>query len=143
MTTTTVWRPTDPKAIPQRAAGKAARRLPAYGGQLMQTRIRGQIPAGPYVAVCLDSWDWAKSFSRTIVPPDLDPARADFRFVAGLDVVLIYDPRITTQERVESAIVELLACLPASMRSLTVEEPVCNWTWIKSRAVGIEHQRYK
>ena len=124
---------------------RITKRLPAYGRGLLETRRRGLVPPRPHVVVCLDGWDWGKKYylrSRVVVPPDLDPRNTDFRFVAGLDVVLIYDPEITRPERVDATVGELLPCLPASLRTLAVGDPVCEITFVKSRAVGIELDSY-
>lgn len=122
---------------------RITKRLPAYGRGLLETRRRGLVPPGPYIFVCLDGWNWFKGFSRVVVPPDLDPRNTDFRFVAGLDVVLRYDPEITMPERVDATVLELLPCLPTSLRTLVVGDPVCEFAYVKSRALGIELEKYR
>ena len=141
-------------AAPQLTILPRAKRLPAYGKRLLGIRQCGIVPPGPYVVVCLDSWDWGKKFDRCVVTPDLDPAQTDFKFVAGLDVVLIFDRHITSPDRVDATIRELLQCLPISLRTLSasstvtrdaagVFEDVHELRWIKSRAAGIELEQYK
>jgi hypothetical protein len=119
----------------------SGKRLPAFGRELLQIRQRGLAPDCPLIAVCLDGWTWGKAYARCVIPPDLDPLHADLRFVAGLDTVLILSPSVTTIERRDATIRQLLACLPASLRSLEIADPIL-WTWIKSRKHGLELMEY-
>lgn len=69
----------------------------------MRLRRRGLSPPG---SLCISTdWTLGKRFAwRVVVPPDFDPALADFRFAAGLDVLLIG----SDQARIDAIARELL-----------------------------------
>lgn len=70
----------------------------------MRLRRRGLSPPG---SLCISTdWQLGKRFPwRVVVPPDLDPTLADFRFAAGLDCLLLG----SDQARMDAIARELLA----------------------------------
>lgn len=100
------------------------------------------VPGNNVIVVSLDTWQYGKAYSRCVVPPDLDPAELDLCFVAALDVILVFEPQRTAIERRDALIRELLKCRPTTLRVCAMGD-VIRWTWIKSRAVGIELEEFR
>ena len=65
-----------------------AKKLPAYGKALMEMRKRGKVPSNS-VVVAFD-FKIGKLFQRIVVNPGESPANWEFRFLAGLDVIISY-----------------------------------------------------
>lgn len=118
------------------------KRLPPFGRELLEMRRSGLVPADNQVIIALDSWDYAKTRARVVIPPELDPDVCDLAFVAALDVVIICDRARTTTIRRDALVRAVLRCNPITLRVLAMGDPV-EWTWIKSRAVGIELEEFR
>lgn len=118
------------------------RRLPPFGRELVEMRKAGLVPGNNTVVVSLDSWDWGKAYARVVVPPEIDPSQLDFCFVAGLDVVVVCDPSRTPLERRDALARAILPYQPTTLRVVLMGDPV-QWIWIKSRAVGVELDKFK
>ena len=124
----------DPRAMTATASRK---RLPPYGRELMQMREAGLVPANETIVVGLDTWNYGRAFARCVIPPDLEPADCNLAFVAGLDVIVVYEPARTMPERRAALVRELLRMNPTTLRTVAMGDPI-EWKWVKSRAVGIE-----
>jgi len=122
-------------------AHAAPRRLPAFGRELLDIRVRGLVPArawcNAHILIILDNWNIARNRWRLVVAPDVDPEGLDFSPCAGLDVILIYDSRHAEPVRLKAAVRGILQGLPASLATFDVYQPHA-MRLIKSRAVGIE-----
>ncbi len=64
------------------------RRYPSYGKRLLEARLRGLVPRQHMLYIVFD-WNFAKSSCRIVVDLDEDFNRLDFKFVTGLDVIII------------------------------------------------------
>ena len=116
-------------------------KLPAYGRAFMQMRQRGLIPYPPEIRVCLDSWDWDKAHHRVVVSRSHDAGGLDYRFVAGLDVVMKYSPWISFKDRRDALIRALVRCNPTRLYVLAVDAPN-QCFFVISQAVGLERTEY-
>lgn len=69
-----------------------SRSIPPGAGELARVRRQGLIPTNRQVEVVL-GWKWCRTplfgVVRVIVPDQDDPASFDWRFVRGLDVVVL------------------------------------------------------
>jgi len=108
----------------------------------MEMREAGLVPSDGLIVVSLDSWNYGKRYARCVVPADLDPTTLNFAFVAGLDVFLVYDRAQTVLERRDAVIRQLLRYRAATLRAVGMGDP-CEWSIIKSRAVGIELKEFQ
>lgn len=124
----------------QLATSNCARRLPAYGRALMKLRHQGLVPKNG-VSVALDNWKLGPFGFRLVIPKDSDPLALDFTGVAGLDVILHVDSRISDVERRNAAARAILDCDPAVLIELDFNRP-SDARFIKSRALGIELQEF-
>jgi hypothetical protein len=120
-------------------------RLPAFARQLVEARERGLSPVrgwnGAQVLVVLDDWKIAEKRYRLVVPSEDDPEDFDFRVVAALDVILVYNSRRTDGERLKAAIRAILRGAPAALQVFDVFAPHLTWL-VKSRLLGIERKEY-
>ncbi len=64
------------------------KRFPAYGKQLMETRLSGKVPS-KMVMVVFD-WELAKAYPSIVVPNGILPKELNFNYLAGLPVEIIY-----------------------------------------------------
>lgn len=64
------------------------KRFPAYGRQILEARLRGLVPRQQMIYIVFD-WNFARASCRVVVDPDDDFDRLDWRFVAGLDAIII------------------------------------------------------
>ncbi|MDD2990791.1 MAG: hypothetical protein PHI64_17755 [Zoogloea sp.] len=90
------------------------RRLPAYARDLADARARDLVPAQRQVAVYLDRWPVASVTGLGLAiccPPDFDPARLDWRYLAALSV-LVVTPQAPNAERLRVLLSELVAVRP-------------------------------
>jgi len=108
----------------------------------MQMREAGLVPANGVIVVSLDTWQYGRAYSRCVVPPELDPQEVDMRFVAGLDVIIVWEPARTALARHDALIHALLRCRPATLLVCAMGD-VVQWLWIKSRRLGIELEQFK
>ncbi|HLP99416.1 MAG TPA: hypothetical protein VK149_13345 [Sideroxyarcus sp.] len=70
------------------------KRLPAYGKELMQVRMSGGVPkngCGNGMVVVTYGWNWGKCFKRVVLDKGVPPAQYEFRFLAGLDVMVVFE----------------------------------------------------
>ena len=111
-------------------------RLPAYGRELLDIRQRGMRPES-IIIVAIDSWDYGKAFARVVLPQDLPADVVNFVFVAGLDVAVVWLPKVTEIARRDAVVRQILKFSPRSLRVIEIACPV-GWLWIKSVAHGIE-----
>ena len=65
-----------------------AKKLPAYGKAFMEMRKAGKVPSNS-VVIAFD-WDVGKLFPRIVIADDTPPKEMDFRFLAGLEVIIAY-----------------------------------------------------
>lgn len=65
-------------------------KFPPYGKQLMEARKRGETPREVYVVT---DWKLARAFCRIVLPDDFPLDDAELRYLAGLDVTLVYRAR--------------------------------------------------
>lgn len=99
------------------------RRLPAYARELVDARRRGLVPVTPtgWLIVAL-GWPMHRRIAvhhpRVVVPVDADPRDLDFRFSAGLDVLLAHAPL----DRADAHALgdALWACRPRSLTAAPV-----------------------
>jgi hypothetical protein len=132
--------PNQQKAKRGDAARFGRKRLPPFGRELLNIRMRGLVPA-TMIVVGLDTWNYGMAYARCVIPANSEPVDFNFDFVAGLDTVVIREPSLTTPERRDSALRELLACNPASLRCIELSDPI-EWLWVKSRKNGLEKPEY-
>jgi len=64
------------------------RKFPAYGKRMLEARLRGLVPRQHTLYIVFD-WNFARASCRIVVDPDENFNRLDWRFVAGLDVIII------------------------------------------------------
>ena len=117
------------------------RRLPAYGKALVEIRRQGHVPAHPVMVVALDDWKLGTWFPRVVIAPDAEPARTEFSMLAGIDVTLAWRPTISTVERRDAAIREILKVSPSSLRAMDIDNSG-ETLWVKSKARGVERPEY-
>lgn len=119
-----------------------AKRLPAFGREILELRRRGLRPRGGII-LAIDSWNYGigTSRARAVITPDLDPAALDYSFVAGLDVELVWLPKLTPKERLDATIRAVLRCAPQRLLVWNMGEQA-GVKVIKSKEVGIELAEY-
>ena len=115
------------------------RRLPAYARDLADARARDLVPALRQVVVYLDRWPVAPVTGLGLAiccPPDTDPARLDWRYLAALSV-LVLTPPAPDAERLRLLLAELVAARPKRLILLRQGSmPVAEF--IVSEARGVE-----
>ena len=117
----------------------AARRLPAYGRAILKMRRTGRVPLHITV-VALDDWRLGCWFPRIVVPKNTDATQLDFSMLAALDVTLAWRPCITSVDRRDAVIREVMKIGPASLRAFDLENR--DVLWVRSRALGLEREEY-
>jgi hypothetical protein len=127
--------------IKQSNALKASRKLPAYGRELLALRRHGQVPAHYMIVVALDDWKLGKLFPRVVIALDADPKLTEFSMLAGLDATIAWRPTISTVERRDAAIREILRVSPSSLRAIDIDNNG-ETLWVKSNARGVERPEY-
>lgn len=93
------------------------RRLPAFARDLADARARDLVPALRQVAVYLDRWPPAPVTGLGLAiccPPDADPARLDWRYLAALSV-LVVTPTAPDARRLRVLLAELVAVRPVRL----------------------------
>ena len=114
-------------------------KLPPFGRAVADVIRRGYRPAGA-VRVLADHWP-AQPLERTsyppvVLPPEGKPEAFDWRFLAGLDVLVMLRRRLTSRERLRSLLRCLLAADPR--RLLVFDLDNHRSYWVKSVARGLE-----
>jgi len=95
------------------------KRFPAYGKQLMDQRLAGQVPRnGVYLTF---EWSLAKAFPRIVITNDLPIEDIDLRFLAGLDVTLVY--RTKDADRVPELAAAILKIGPHILNAFNADIP--------------------
>jgi hypothetical protein len=117
-----------------------ARRLPAFGRELLNLRRKGLVP-GRTVVVALDSWRWGRGYPQLVVPDELDPLEIDFCMIAGIEVFLAWSSAKTRIDRRDSLIRSLVACEPRFLWCCDMAAPEESFIVI-SRAHGLERPEY-
>ena len=118
------------------------RKMPAYGRTLHGLRMSGHVPACYTSVIALDDWKLGKVFPRVVVSDDTDPAELDLSMLAGLDVTVAWHPTMTSIDRRDETIREVLKVNPASLRAIDLDNTDEPTLWIKSRKHGIERREY-
>lgn len=117
-------------------------RLPAYAKELAAARKAGHVPARGEVIVALDGWEWGKSqgsFARCLIAPDRKIEEVDFRFLAGLDVLVAWSSRVTDGARLMAIARALLAIEPRRLLLLDMKPDARRSVqWVKSVSHGVE-----
>lgn len=117
-------------------------RLPAYASELAAARQRGLVPAPAQVIVALDRWELGRprgSIARCVVPPDVDIDDLGFAFVAGLDVIIAWDSRMSAGARTAQLARRILESEPRRLLCLNVSpDSASTCRWVKSVERGIE-----
>ena len=119
---------------------KTARRLPAFGRELLQLRLRGLVPARA-VVVSLDCWDWGIGSPRLVVPPDMVPEQTDFSMLAAIDIFLAWSSTITPIERRDAVVRAIARCAPSYLWVLDIAAPEDAF-FVISRTRGVERPEY-
>lgn len=63
-------------------------RFPAFGKQLMQQRLAGQVPRNSVVVAF--EWNLGRIFTRIVITDAVSPDTLELRYLAGLDVQIVY-----------------------------------------------------
>lgn len=134
---------TAPHSEPAPAFWRCApgRRLPAYARQLADARARDLVPTHRQVVVYLDRWPPGAVTGLGVAiccPPDADPTRLDWRYLAALSVLVVTVPT-PDPLRLRSLLAELVAVQP---KRLILLRPgaVPAAEFIVSAARGVEVQ---
>ncbi len=88
------------------------RHLPAHARELADARARDLVPAQRQVVVYRDRWPAAPVTALGVAiccPPDIHPARLDWRYLAALSVLVVASPGIDAERLL---LVELVAARP-------------------------------
>ena len=93
------------------------KRSPAYGKQLMQLRLAGNVP--PNSVVVTFDWDIGAYFPRIVIAEPVPFDGLEFRFLAGLDVMIVY--RNKDASRVMELAQEILKVNPRSLLAFAIE----------------------
>jgi len=129
----------------KRAASRG--RLPAYGKSLLQARLNGFVPERQWYGhalIVLDDWELGRAWpTRLVVGKDQDAGALDYTLLAGLDVVLIYNPLVTSKpERRDDLIRALVRVEVACLRVKWMGSEGEKDFWVVSREFGLERQEY-
>lgn len=92
-------------------------KFPAYGKRLMLDRLQGKIPKNSVVV----SFDWkiGAFFPRVVIQKNVNPADLEYRYLAGLDVMLPYHTQ--DAERAEIALKTILEANPRSLLAFQLD----------------------
>jgi hypothetical protein len=99
------------------------RRLPAYARELADARRQGLVPDVGFIVVAMD-WDLGGSMDglvRVVVPPNHEPSKMDFSFLAGLNVILVH--RDTDRDRATAIADQLQAVRLGELAIINVDLP--------------------
>ena len=95
------------------------KRFPAFGKQLMEQRLSGQVPRNS-VVVAFD-WDIGRAFPRIVITEEVESKNLDLWYLAGLDVMLTY--RNKDSSRVIELSQEILNVNPRSLLAFAMDIP--------------------
>jgi len=96
------------------------KRFPAFGKIMMALRYAGKTPSGECAYVVFD-WNLACAFPRVIIPDGIAFENLEFRFLAGLDVVIAF--REKDADRVFALAQAILQVNPHILNALNVDLP--------------------
>lgn len=120
-------------------------KLPAFGRELLEIRRQGLVPKRGFwlahVVVVLDCWRLARGFQRLVIAPDDDPLALDFTVVAGLDVFLVWDSRVSAAERLKAAVDAVLGGQPHDVCAMDVSLSH-EMKIIRAPKLGIERAKF-
>jgi len=100
----------------------ARKRLPAYGRALAAERAHSIIP-GDTIMVLLDHWGRFKHRRHVVIPSDADLTKLQFKVLSGADVILVFDPALTGEDRKNATIHEITQALPSRLRIVQMGNP--------------------
>jgi len=110
------------KAARQGVAGRNSpqqfKPFPAYGKRLMELRMAGQVPDNSVVV----TYDWRIGgvYPRVVITDNTPPDRMEWRYLAGLDVMLPY--RDADAPKVPELVQAILAANPRCLVALHMGE---------------------
>ena len=93
--------------------------FPAYGKQLMNQRLAGQVP--PNSVVITFSWNIGRAFPRVVIADAVPPDTLELRYLAGLDVIIAY--RDKDASRVHELAQSILAVNPRILQAFAMDIP--------------------
>lgn len=96
-----------------------SKRFPAYGKQLMEQRLAGQVPCNSVVVAF--EWNIGRIFPRIVIADALPFDGLELRYLAGLDVMLSY--REIDASRVLELAQAILKVNPRSLLAFAVDIP--------------------
>lgn len=96
-----------------------SKRFPAYGKQLMEMRLAGQVP--PNSVVVAFEWNLGRIFPRIVIVDDVLFDDLELRYLAGLDVMLSY--RDKDASRVLKLAQAILSVNPRSLLAFAMDVP--------------------
>ena len=95
------------------------KRFPAYGKQLMEQRLAGQVP--PNSVVVAFEWSIGRMFPRIVLAEPVPFGNLELRYLAGLDVMLAY--RDKDASRVPELAQAILRVNPRSLLAFAMDVP--------------------
>jgi hypothetical protein len=96
-----------------------SKRFPAFGKQLMELRLAGQVP--PNSVVVAFEWDIGRIFPRIVIADAVPFDDLELRYLAGLDVMLTY--RNKDASRVHGLAQAILRVNPRSLLAFAMDIP--------------------
>ncbi len=96
-----------------------SKRFPAYGKQLMEMHLAGQVP--PNSVVVAFEWDIGRIFPRIVFAEPVPLGNLELRYLAGLDVMLAY--RDKDAGRVMELAQAILKVNPRSLLAFALDIP--------------------
>jgi hypothetical protein len=94
------------------------KRFPAFGRQLMQRRMSGEVPREVIISL---SWTLGRAFDRIVIPGDVPAENLDLRMLAGLDVTIAHHAE--DAHRVPAVVDAVLAVKPRLLAAINVDVP--------------------
>lgn len=95
------------------------KRFPAYGKQLMELRLAGNVP--PNCVVVAFDWNIGRIFPRIVIPDAIPFGDLELRYLAGLDVMLTY--REDDAAKVTELAQAILKVNPRSLLAFALDVP--------------------
>jgi len=100
-------------------ANSPQKKLPAYGKALMQLRMSGKVPDNSVVVSF--GWSLGKAFPRVVIEAGMAPEKYEWRFLAGLDVVIVFLDG--EAELIAQLAQEILKVNPRLLQAFNVSSP--------------------
>jgi len=98
------------------------KRFPAFGKRIMEKRIAGELPTSSafnHEVVVVFDWNLGAACSRIVIPERVPISSLEFRFLAGLNVQIVY--RDKDAHRVVELAEKILFCSPKSLIAFSLE----------------------